>query len=484
MEDIIRLYPQELWKNFTALNRIPRPSKKEEKVRQFMKQFGKDLALPVVEDEVGNILIKKPATLGMENRKKVILQSHLDMVCQKNQDVEFDFETQGIEMVIDGDFVKAKGTTLGADNGIGVAAIMTLLASKDIAHPALEAFFTIDEETGMTGALGLKAGFLSGEILFNLDTEEDNELTIGCAGGVDVTARKAFKGQKAHNSKGIELTIKGLQGGHSGIQIHQGLGNANTLIARFLDCALDFSLQIADMDSGGLRNAIPREGTVTFLIEEAGRDSFLAEIERLKTDILQEYKHLEPDLQVLIREKEVSAEVLSVEESALFTKALLATFNGVFRMSPDVEGLVETSNNVARVSIADGQIQIACLTRSSVESGKKYLSRILKSCFELAGFEVSFSGAYPGWTANTESHILGLMKRLYVEKFKEEPIIAACHAGLECGIIGRNYPDLDMISFGPNIYGAHSPDERVEIKSVQKFWNFLLAALMEIPSAT
>lgn len=481
MNEISNLEPKALWNNFIALNQVPRPSKKEEKVRQFMNQFGKDLGLPVSSDEVGNVLITKPASPGMESRKKVILQSHLDMVCQKNNDINFDFDTEGIEMYIEDGFVRAKGTTLGADNGIGVSSIMAILASKDIPHPALEAFFTIDEETGMTGALGLKAGFLSGEILLNLDTEEDNELDIGCAGGLDITAIKSYTPATANDTHGFELYIKGLKGGHSGIQIHEGFGNANKLIARFLNQGLSFDIQIANMESGGLRNAIPREGKVRFVIPSDKEESFQKKFEDLKTAILNEYKSLEPNLNISLTQKKIGDKVLSVKDSSDFIKALMVAFNGVFRMSPDVAGLVETSNNVANIIIKNGEIKIACLTRSSVESGKENLAQILKDGFELAGFSVQFSGGYPGWEANTSSDILKLMKALYKEKFKEEPLVVACHAGLECGIIGTNYPGLDMISFGPNIYGAHSPDERVEIKSVQKFWSFLTDVLKAIP---
>lgn len=481
MESISNLAPQEVWNNFLELNKIPRPSKKEEKVRQFMMDFGKNLGLDVSEDEVGNVLIKKPASNGMETRKKVVLQSHLDMVCQKNNDVDFDFDTQGIEMYIDGDFVKAKGTTLGADNGIGVATIMAILQSKDIPHPAIEAFFTIDEETGMTGALGLKAGFLSGDILLNLDTEEDDELTIGCAGGIDVTAVKSYTAEDKAMGIDLELNVKGLQGGHSGTQIHEGLGNANKIIGRFLNTGIKFSLQIAEIESGGLRNAIPREGKVSFTIPSNEKTALISEFEQLKKSIVNEFKQTEPGLDISWKEKEISGKVLSKKDSEIFSKALSVAFNGVFRMSPEVEGLVETSNNVANVTIKNGEISILCLTRSSVESGKGNLAQVLQSGFELAGFSVSFSGAYPGWEANTSSEILKEMKELYVEKFNKEPSVSAVHAGLECGIIGRNYPNLDMISFGPNIYGAHSPDERVEIKSVQKFWDYLLTVLKNIP---
>lgn len=481
MSELLQLEPQPIWKNFSALNAVPRPSKKEEKVRQFIIDFGNNLGLNVETDEVGNVLIKKAAYPGMEDRKTIVMQSHLDMVCQKNNDVDFDFDTQGIDMYVDGDFVTARGTTLGADNGIGVATIMAILESKTIPHPAVEAFFTIDEETGMTGALGLKAGFLSGKILLNLDTEEDDELDIGCAGGVDVTATRTYTLEALSEAETIQLTIKGLQGGHSGIQIHQGLGNANKLIARFLNKGLDFAIRLVDMKSGGLRNAIPREGGVSFAVASTKKQALMEALTALKSEIIEEFITLEPNITIDLTDVDTSTTAMSVEETQKVVKALLVAHNGVYRMSPDVEGLVETSNNVAKVTIGEGAIKVLCLTRSSIDSGKEALAQTLKAAFELGGFDVSFSGAYPGWKANPESEILDIMKALYEEKFGEEPKVVACHAGLECGIIGTNYPGLDMISFGPNIYGAHSPDERVEIKSVQKFWNYLLATLERIP---
>ena len=479
--DILNLEPKAIWKNFSALNSVPRPSKKEEKVRQFIIKFGEDLGLKVETDEVGNVLIKKAAYPGMEDRKTIVMQSHLDMVCQKNNDVEFDFDTQGIEMYIEDDkFVTANGTTLGADNGIGVATIMAILESKDIPHPAVEAFFTIDEETGMTGALGLKGGFLSGKILLNLDTEEDDELDIGCAGGVDVTATKTYTAENVEGTSFL-LTLKGLNGGHSGIQINEGLGNSNKLIARLLNLGLEFGLQIAHMEGGSLRNAIPRESWIKIVVPTANVDAFKKAYETLRADIIEEYQTVEPKMTITLEETDTITTAMSAQDSKIFVQTIMAAFNGVYRMSPDVADLVETSNNVARVEVIDGKVRILCLTRSSVESNKTALAETLKAGFELGGFEVTFSGTYPGWKANPKSEILDVMKALYVEKYGEEPKVAACHAGLECGIIGTNYPGLDMISFGPNITGAHSPDERVEIKSVQKFWDYLLDILKQIP---
>ncbi len=481
MSEILTLEPQLIWKNFYNLNQVPRPSKKEERVRQFIIDFGQNLGLDVSTDEVGNVLIKKSAYPGMEDRKKVILQSHLDMVTQKNNDVEFDFDTQAIQMYEQDGFVKAKGTTLGADNGIGVATIMSILESKDIPHPAIEAFFTIDEETGMTGALGLEAGFLSGKILLNLDTEEDDELDIGCAGGIDITATKSYLSQPLTANASYKLYVKGLQGGHSGMQIHQGLGNANKILARILNYALFYKLNITEIQSGGLRNAIPREGWADISVDATNAAKFEDAAQSLIADIKEEFLSIEPNLSIELTKIETLTEGLSINDTTAFVNTLNIAYNGVFRMSPDVEDLVETSNNVARVEVKDGKITIMNLTRSSVESGKNYLSDVLKSTFELGGFQVEFSGSYPGWKANPQSEILDLMKKIYEDKFGEEPKVVACHAGLECGIIGRNYPGLDMISFGPNISGAHSPDEKVEVKSVQKFWDYLLDTLKQIP---
>ena len=377
-------------------------------------------------------------------------------------------------------FVTANGTTLGADNGIGVATIMAILESKDIPHPAVEAFFTIDEETGMTGALGLKGGFLSGKILLNLDTEEDDELDIGCAGGVDVTATKTYTAENVEGTSFL-LTLKGLNGGHSGIQINEGLGNSNKLIARLLNLGLEFGLQISHMEGGSLRNAIPRESWVKIVVPTANVDAFKTAYETLRADIIEEYQTVEPKMTITLEETDAITTAMSAQDSKIFVQTIMAAFNGVYRMSPDVADLVETSNNVARVEVIDGKVRILCLTRSSVESNKTALAETLKAGFELGGFEVTFSGTYPGWKANPKSEILDVMKALYVEKYGEEPKVVACHAGLECGIIGTNYPGLDMISFGPNITGAHSPDERVEIKSVQKFWDYLLDILKQIP---
>lgn len=477
--DISQIEPKIVWKNFAALNAVPRPSKKEEKVIEFIKNFGENLGLETMVDDVGNVIIKKPATAGMENRKAVILQSHLDMVHQKNSDIQFDFESQGIEMEVDGDWLKAKGTTLGADNGLGVAAIMSILESNEIAHPDLEALFTIDEETGMTGAMGLKSGQLQGEILLNLDTEEDDEIDIGCAGGVDVTASQTYD---LTESKGqlVRIEIKGLQGGHSGMDIHKGFGNANVILGRLLYTGVENqNIQLIEIDGGGLRNAIPREAVAILSVRNSAE--FIEGATTLKNAILEEFAAVEKDLHVNIETYSSTDKAISENDSRMMILALKAAHNGVFRMSPDVADLVESSNNIARVELKDGNLRILNLSRSSVESTKFAVAEQLKSVFELAGMEVEFSGSYPGWKPRPGSDIVKLMEKLYERDFGAKPHVVACHAGLECGIIGANYPEMEMVSFGPTIRGAHSPDERANIPSAQKFWAFLKEILKEIP---
>ncbi|WP_338358319.1 aminoacyl-histidine dipeptidase [Yeosuana marina] len=481
--DIRQLEPKQLWNKFADLNAVPRGSKKEERVIAFMKNFGENLGLETMVDEVGNVIIKKPATKGMESKTTVVLQSHLDMVHQKNNDTDFDFDTQGIDMVVDGDWVKAKGTTLGADNGLGVATIMAILESTDIAHPAIEALFTIDEETGMTGAMGLKGGLLSGGILLNLDTEEDDEIGVGCAGGVDITAKRTYNQEETPEFKiGFSISVKGLQGGHSGMQIHEGLGNANKLMNRLLfDGFEKFGLRISEIDGGSLRNAIPRESNALVVIDAIHEATFLSEMKVQANIIKTELKTMEPDLEIMVSKCEAPKMIMDLGVQEGLTRALYAAHNGVYRMSADIPDLVETSNNIARVLVKDGTIHIGCLTRSSVESSKIDLANTLRATFELTGCEVELSGDYPGWAPNMDSPILKVMSSLYEKMNGEKPHVAACHAGLECGILGQNYPNMDMISFGPTIKGAHSPDERAQISSVQKYWKFVLEILKNIP---
>ena len=475
--------PKEVWNHFADLNAVPRPSKKEERVIEFMVAFGKQLNLKTIVDTVGNVIITKPATKGFENRKTVVLQSHLDMVHQKNTETVFDFDTQGIEMLVEGDWITANGTTLGADNGLGVAAIMAILSSNTIEHPNLEALFTIDEETGMTGAMGLKEGLLEGDILLNLDTEEDDEIGIGCAGGVDITATRTYTEEEAPiHSTGYAITVKGLNGGHSGMEIHKGLGNANKIMNRLLyDSFTNYGLRISEINGGSLRNAIPRESAAVVSIDLVSEEIFLSEKQALINIIKEEFSTIEPNLTVELKAISLPEKVMDLGAQEGFLKSMYAGFNGVYRMSPDIKDLVETSNNIARVIVKNGAIKIGCLTRSSSETNRTDLANSLRSCFELAGFEVKLSGEYPGWQPNVDSEILEIVASIYEKLHGEKAHIAACHAGLECGILGQNYPKMDMVSFGPTILGAHSPDERASITSTQKFWNFLKEILKNIP---
>ncbi|ESU20992.1 aminoacyl-histidine dipeptidase [Flavobacterium cauense R2A-7] len=482
-QEVRNLEPKQLWNKFADLNAVPRPSKKEERVIAFMMDFGKKLGLETIKDEVGNVIIKKPASAGMENRKTIVMQSHLDMVHQKNNDTNFDFDTQGIEMYVDGDWVRAKGTTLGADNGLGVATIMAILESTDIKHPAIEALFTIDEETGMTGAMGLKGGLLNGEILLNLDTEEDDEIDIGCAGGVDVTATRQYNEEEVPaDSVGYTITVKGLNGGHSGMDIDKGLGNANKIMNRLLfDGFENFGLQIVEINGGSLRNAIPRESVAKVIIAGIYDEAFVFDMQEIIKDIKAEFKTTEPKLTIEIVKSDLPSKVMDLGVQEGLLRAVYAAHNGVYRMSADMENLVETSNNIARIIVKDGEISIQNLTRSSVESSKFDLANALRSAFELFGCEVTFAGSYPGWTPNVKSEILDVLTSIYEKQNGSKPHVVACHAGLECGILGTNYPDMDMISFGPTIKGAHSPDERASIASAQKYWKFVMEILENIP---
>ncbi|MDX1446086.1 aminoacyl-histidine dipeptidase [Lishizhenia sp.] len=476
------LEPKAMWNNFADLNAVPRPSKKEEKVIQFMVDFGKKLGLETKTDKIGNIIIKKPATPGMEDRQTIIMQSHVDMVHQKNSDKVFDFDTQGIEMKIEGDWVKAEGTTLGADNGIGVASIMAILESTDIAHPAIEAMFTVDEETGMTGAMELDPSNFTGTILLNLDTEDDDELSIGCAGGIDTNTSYVYESiSTPAGSKAYRIELRGLMGGHSGMDIDQGRANANKLMNRLMYDS-PVKLNIASIDGGSLRNAIPRESTVVLTIAEMDAEAFESYFEMKTEALAEEFASIEKDMKFSIAATDLPTEVVSGADTTKILQAVHATHNGVFRMSPDIEGLVETSSSLARVIVNGGKFITQSLQRSSVESTKWEVANTIKSTYELLGAEVVQSGDYPGWQPNPNSKILKTMEQLYKDMFNEAPQVKACHAGLECGILGKHLPNTDMISFGPTIRQPHSPDERVSISSVQKFWGYLIETLKNIPA--
>jgi dipeptidase D len=485
MSDTIKLLqPNALWAHFADLNAVPRPSKKEERVIAFMKAFGEGLGLATMVDKVGNVLIKKPATVGMQDCQTVVLQSHIDMVHQKNADTIFDFEKQGIDMYVDGDWVKARGTTLGADNGIGVAAIMAILSSTDIPHPPIEALFTIDEETGMTGALNLEGGLLDGKILLNLDTEEDTELTIGCAGGIDVTATGSYEQSiPDSNVLAFTLSVKGLSGGHSGADIHLGKGNANKIMNRILyTLNKEFGIGISSIDGGSLRNAIPRESVATIVVASELTTKMQSVFTEIATNIQAEYSLTDAQLVIAISETNLPETVINKDVQSKLLAALYTCPNGIYRMSPAIQGLVQSSNNLARVLVKDGTYSIQCLTRSSVDSEKTDLAQAISAAFGLIdGANLTYAGAYPGWEPRPDAPIIKLMSGLYQELFGESAHVNAIHAGLECGILGTNYPGMQMISFGPNIYGAHSPDERAQISSVQKFWTYFTETLKRIP---
>jgi len=481
---IRNLEPKALWNHFADLNAVPRPSKKEERVVEFMMNFGKSLGLETIKDSIDNVIIKKPATPGMENRKTVVLQSHLDMVHQKNGDKVFDFDNQGIEMLIEGDWVTANGTTLGADNGIGVATIMALLASDSIPHPALEALFTIDEETGMTGAIHVDSKNISGSILLNLDTEDDDELSIGCAGGIDTNTTYSYDQESfdKENTTILSVSIRGLLVGQSGMDIHRGRGNANKLMTRIIRHLLDNqSVRLASFDGGSLRNAIPREAKATVVISSKDFSNIENQVNQIIEEIKIEFKSIEPALVIEFTESDFDGKVATEKETIKIINSLFSVVNGVYRMSPDIEGLVEASSSLARVIVNQGQYTTQSLQRSSVESSKKDVANMVKAAFESIGCEVVQGGDYPGWSPNADSPILSIMKELYIKRYNEEPKIKACHAGLECGILGKHFPGMDMISFGPNIRAAHSPDEKVQISSVQKYWDYLLETLKQIP---
>ncbi|CCZ47532.1 MAG TPA: aminoacyl-histidine dipeptidase [Mediterranea massiliensis] len=483
MSTILQLAPQNVWKHFYSLTRIPRPSGHVEQVTEFLVNFGKELGLESFTDEVGNVIIRKPATPGMENRRGVILQAHMDMVPQKNNDTVHDFTKDPIETWVDGEWVKAKGTTLGADDGLGVAAAMAVLEAKDLKHGPLEVLITKDEETGMYGAFGLKEGTLKGDILLNLDSEQEGELYIGCAGGIDITASLEYKEEApADGFVARKLTLKGLRGGHSGLEINEGRGNANKLLARVVhDLLVEFDCQLASFEGGNMRNAIPREAHAILLFnpdDMEGLDDYIKEYE---AQINSEYETIESNVSLKMEAVEVPATVVPEEIQDNMINILMACQDGVMRMIPTVPDTVETSSNLAIVIIAGGKAEVRILARSSCDTMKDFLADSLAACFSMAGMKVEFSGAYSGWQPNVNSPILQAMKASYKEQFGTEPAVKVIHAGLECGIIGATYKNLDMISFGPTLRSPHSPDERAYIPSVTRFYDFLVATLEKTP---
>ncbi|HNY51831.1 MAG TPA: aminoacyl-histidine dipeptidase [Bacteroidales bacterium] len=483
MNDIKKLEPKQLWSIFHEITQIPRPSKKEKKIAEYVRKFAYDHKLETIIDKAGNVIIRKPATKGLENRKGVILQAHLDMVPQKNSDKKHDFEKDPIETLIDGEWVKANGTTLGADNGIGVAAALAVLASKDIPHGPLEVLLTIDEETGMTGAFGLKKGLLHGDILINLDSEDEGELTVGCAGGIDVAATMKYTEDATPGGMAAyEIIAKGLKGGHSGVDISLGRANSIKILFRFLmQAESDFKIRVAKAAGGDLRNAIPRESHAIVTVAKKKAPEFEKFVKKYEKIYKKEFAETEPTLSFKCRKTDLPEKIMSKEDQFAIIRAVFASPNGVQRMSQSMKGLVETSNNLAIVSCKNGKFEAYNLTRSSVDTSKESTAWRIAAVFHLIGAKVTLSGSYPGWKPNMESPILKTMSGVYKKLYNKVPDINAIHAGLECGLLGGVYPGLDMISFGPTIKFPHSPDEKVHIGSVEKFFDFLCATLKEIP---
>lgn len=478
------LKPEPLWTRFSEICAIPRPSHHEEKIREYIVNFAKSHKLDYTVDEGPNVIIRKPATPGMENRRTVVLQAHLDMVPQKNSDKVFDFEKDGIEAYIDGEWVTADGTTLGADNGIGVSAILAVLGDKELKHGPIEALFTATEETGMDGAFALRAGELKGDILLNLDSETEGELYVGCAGGLDFTATMRYGTEKIDRKEftGYRLELKGLKGGHSGMEIVLQRGNANKLLARFLRNFQErLGIMLCDIDGGGLRNAIPREAFATVAVMKKNEKAFLSAVKRFEKLYIAEYHGIEDTLSFKAVPVELPSKAINFFDQNNFIDAIVACPNGVVRMSNAMPGLVQTSSNMARVVSERGYFKMMCLLRSSVNSEKDDLALTMRTVCEMAGMTVKLSGAYDGWNPNMDSPILKTMKEGYKHLFGQEPAVMAIHAGLECGIIGGKYPEMDMISFGPTIKYPHSPDEKVNIASVEKFWKFLCYTLETAP---
>lgn len=484
MSEIKNLKPECIWRNFDALTQVPRPSGHLEKVQQFLLDFAKNTGVEAFKDEAGNIVMRKPATPGMENRKTVILQAHMDMVPQKEKTSTHNFETDPIQTYIDGEWVRAKGTTLGADDGLGVAAIMAVMEAKDLKHGPIEALITADEETGMYGANGLPGGELEGEILLNLDTEQEGELIIGSAGGVDITATLDY--QEAESDKtdaAVKITIKGLKGGHSGLEICEGRGNANKMMVRIVREAIaEDEACLASWHGGNMRNAIPREAEVVLTLPKENVEDLKAIVAEYKETFNNEYKGIESDIEVVAEDVALPEMIVPQEIQDNLVDAIYAAHNGVWRYIPTMPEIVETSSNLAIVDIDGGKAAIKILARSSSETRKEDLSTSLESCFNMAGMKVEFSGAYGGWDPNTDSELIKVMRNIYKNLFNEEPTVQVVHAGLECSIILSKYPGLDICSFGPTLLSPHTPTERAHWPSTTKFWDLLVKTLEEIPA--
>lgn len=480
---MLNLEPNELWSFFHEITQIPRPSKKEEKVIAYLKSFCKTYSLDSSVDNSGNVLIRKKASEGFESRKKVILQAHMDMVCEKNNDVVHNFETDPIQYYVDGDWVKAKGTTLGGDNGIGMAMMLAILSSEKIQHPALECLFTVDEETGLSGAFALDNNLLTGDILINLDSEDDGEIFIGCAGGIDTTVTLSYESELAPSDYfAFSVKVEGLRGGHSGDDIHRGYGNANKILNRFLwNLNRQTDLRLSSFDGGNLRNAIPREAKALAMVPWSEKENVRVALNHYIKDVENELGETEPKFQMLLESEKLPDVVIAKINSDKLLNALYACPHGVVGMSKDMPGLVETSTNLASVKMQDNnKILVTTSQRSSVESSKFDIAHQVESVFLLANAEVTHGDGYPGWKPNVKSEILGVAKESYKKLFGQDAHVRAIHAGLECGLFLEKYPHLDMISIGPQMYGVHSPDERLSIPSTQKCWTWLLHLLESI----
>ncbi len=483
MSDVINgLEPKILWERFSEIANVPRPSKKEEKIREYMRGLLNSLNINFKEDKVGNIVANVPATQGYENAPTVVLQGHVDMVCEKNNEIQHDFENDPIKLIVDGDWLKADGTTLGSDNGVGVAAALALITDSNTVHGPLEILMTIDEETGLTGASNLEPGFISGKILLNLDSEEDGAFYVGCSGGFDTVAE--FDIDRTNNPEGnrnYKLVVTGLKGGHSGLDIEKGRGNAIKILSRTLNVLESTGFYIVKIEGGNLRNAIPREAEAIISIDPANENEAMQVVENFQKDVYNEYKTADGGLKINLQALDDNIEkVFSSDFKNKIVNTLMALPHGVIAMSQDIPGLVETSTNVATIHTEGDLLKLGTSQRSSINSANKYIASNVKAIFTLAGARVETSDGYPGWKPNLDSAILKTSKEVFKELFNNEPKIKAIHAGLECGILEGKNPGLDMVSFGPTIEGAHSPDERVNIKTVEKFYDLLKGILKKV----
>jgi dipeptidase D len=480
---ISELEPKEMWSYFDEITKIPRPSRHEDKMIQYLLDFAAKHKLEAEKDKFGNVVIRKPASKGFENVKSAILQGHSDMVCEKNSDIVHDFENDPIDAYIDGDWIKARGTTLGADDGIGIAAALAVLASKKIKHGPIEALFTSDEETGMTGAFGIKEGFVKSTILLNLDSEDDGELFIGCAGGIDTEATFKFGKRKvSRHAKAFTISVTGLKGGHSGDEIDKGLGNSNKILTRILLEIEKLKPRITDFNGGNLRNAIPREAVAKIILPTENTEKFKTVFKKISDEIKIELSVNEPNLKIEFQTNDLPDFIIDRRTQKRLLRALNACPHGVFQMSADMPGLVETSTNLASVKFnSKNKIIIGTSQRSASKSAILDIAQTVGSVFELAGAKIKRGEGYPGWKPNVNSEILKITKDAHVRVLKFEPKVRAIHAGLECGLFLQKYPYLDMISFGPTIKGAHSPDEKLNIPASQRFWDLLIEVLKNIP---